>query len=317
MSENAIVIENLVKRYRMHFWQKPFPALKGVSFKVPKHEVTGLIGPNGAGKTTAIKSMLNFVIPTSGKIMVFDRPSSDQSIRKTIGYLPEQTYYYEYLKADEILHFYGRFFSLRYQERKKRVDQLIDMVGLGPKKQLRLRNYSKGMLQRLGIAQALINDPDLVIFDEPMSGLDPLGRKDVKDIILRLKHEKKTILFSSHILSDVELLCDRVVMLKDGELYADGEVADLIRPEVSHKELVFKAWDQNITLPEAWQKHAKLRKVGNRNILEFAEQEEFTQEIVFKWVEECDHRVISFQNHRMHLEDLLYQKQDQKGNVST
>ncbi|MEZ4703935.1 MAG: ABC transporter ATP-binding protein [Bdellovibrionota bacterium] len=269
MSDDAIKIVGLVKNYRLHFWQKPFRALKGVSFSVPKHTVCGLIGPNGAGKTTSIKSILNFVIPTQGEITVFGRPSSDQTIRKIIGYLPEQTYYYQYLKAEEILHFYGRFFELNYKERKKRIDMLIDLVGLTAKKHLRLRNYSKGMLQRLGIAQALINNPELIIFDEPMSGLDPLGRKDVKDIILKLKEEKKTILFSSHILSDVELLCDRVVMLKDGELFADGEVSDLVRPDVTHKELVFKSWDQTPAIPQEWKGLVQLSRIGNRNILIF------------------------------------------------
>jgi len=210
------------------FMRKKVPALKGLTLDVKKGEVFGFLGPNGAGKTTTLKILMGLIYPTSGKAFIMDRPLGDVSVKHRLGFLPEQPYFYDYLSAAEFMDFYGRLFGIGKQERRERADTLLGQVGLSHAKDLQLRKFSKGMLQRIGIAQALINDPDLVVLDEPMSGLDPIGRKEVKDIILGLKERGKTIFFSTHILPDVEVICDRVAILVKGELKATGTVGELL-----------------------------------------------------------------------------------------
>jgi ABC-2 type transport system ATP-binding protein len=220
--------ERLEMEFRVGFMRKRVLALKGLTMEVKKGEVFGFLGPNGAGKTTTIKILMGLVYPTGGAAWLMGRPLSDVAVKRNIGFLPEQPYFYDYLKASEFMDFYGRLFGIRKKERMARADELLDLVGLSGARDLQLRKFSKGMQQRIGIAQALINDPDLVVFDEPMSGLDPIGRKQVRDIILELKRKGKTIFFSTHILPDVEVICDRVGILVKGELRAMGTVGELL-----------------------------------------------------------------------------------------
>ena len=223
-----IKIEDLSKVFVTSFRRKKIAALKGLTMDVKKGETFGFLGPNGAGKTTTLKILMGLIYPTSGKAWIMGRELGDVSVKKKLGFLPEQPYFYDYLTAGEFLDFYGRLFSIGRADRQSRIVSLLDMVGLSHARDLQLRKFSKGMLQRIGIAQALVNDPELVVLDEPMSGLDPIGRKEVRDIIMRLKEQGKTIFFSTHILPDVEVICDRVGILVKGELRATGTVAELL-----------------------------------------------------------------------------------------
>ncbi len=220
--------QNLEMEFKVHFFSKKITALKGLTMEVRKGETFGFLGPNGAGKTTTLKILMGLIYPTSGKAWIMGRELGDVSVKKNVGFLPEQPYFYDYLTAREFLDFYGRLFGIGRAERQSRTGSLLDMVGLSHARDLQLRKFSKGMLQRIGIAQALINDPELVVLDEPMSGLDPIGRKEVRDIIMRLKDQGKTIFFSTHILPDVEVICDRVGILVKGELRATGTVGELL-----------------------------------------------------------------------------------------
>ena len=220
--------QNLEMEFKVHFFSKKITALKGLTMEVRKGETFGFLGPNGAGKTTTLKILMGLIYPTSGRAWIMGRELGDVSVKKNVGFLPEQPYFYDYLTAREFLDFYGRLFGIGRAERQSRTGSLLDMVGLSHARDLQLRKFSKGMLQRIGIAQALINDPELVVLDEPMSGLDPIGRKEVRDIIMRLKDQGKTIFFSTHILPDVEVICDRVGILVKGELRATGTVGELL-----------------------------------------------------------------------------------------
>jgi len=210
------------------FWGRRVIALDRLDLEVHRGEVFGFLGPNGAGKTTTLKILMGLVTASSGKAWIMDREIGDVSIKRQIGFLPEAPYFYDYLTAEEFLRFYGQLFGLTGSVLRERIQELLGMVGLSDVNRLQLRKFSKGMLQRIGIAQALINDPHLVVLDEPMSGLDPVGRKEIRDLILELKAAGKTIFFSSHILHDAELLCDRVSILVKGRLVALGRVAELL-----------------------------------------------------------------------------------------
>lgn len=230
-SRPALVVENLRKTYRTGFWlNRKVESLKGVSLSAQQGETFGLLGPNGAGKTTLLKSILGIVRPTGGSGTILGHPLGDRSVRQRVGYLPENPYFYEYLTGWEILEFSASLFQIPTGDARKRIVELLDWVGLSQtaarKKQL--RQYSKGMLQRVGLAQALINNPDVVFLDEPMSGLDPLGRYQIREIILSLKAQGKTIFFNSHVLSDVEKVCDRLAILARGELLCIGTIDELL-----------------------------------------------------------------------------------------
>jgi ABC-2 type transport system ATP-binding protein len=233
LSDRPIVLQtsNLTKRYRTGFWlARRSTALQQVSLTVYAGETFGLLGQNGAGKTTLLKTLLGIVRPSQGRATLLGKPLGDRSAKQRIGYLPENPYFYDYLTGQEILKFTAGLFGLSAAVQKERIPALIALVGLDPvttrKKQL--RQYSKGMLQRIGLAQALINDPELVFLDEPMSGLDPLGRFQMREIIQSLKQQGKTIFFNSHVLSDVEKLCDRVAILDRGELICAGTLSELL-----------------------------------------------------------------------------------------
>ncbi len=230
--------DGLTKEFRLGLGRQRVVALDRLNLEVHQGEIFGFLGHNGAGKTTTIKLLLGLLAPTAGQAWILDRPIEDVTIKQQVGFLPEAPYFYEYLTAEEFLTFYGQLFGLGGAPLTKKVEELLEMVALTDARRLQLRKFSKGMLQRIGLAQALINDPALVVLDEPMSGLDPIGRRDVRDIILSLKEEGKTVFFSTHILPDVEMICDRVGILVRGRLRAVGTVQDLVGTVVSSVEMV-------------------------------------------------------------------------------
>ncbi|HUA67384.1 MAG TPA: ABC transporter ATP-binding protein [Candidatus Saccharimonadales bacterium] len=232
--------ENLCVEYRTRGLKLEIkPALKGLNLSVHAGEIFGFLGPNGAGKTTTINVLLGFIPPTSGAAYLFGIDVRQPIARQRIGYLPEMTYYYKFLTAEELLRFYSRIFGLPSREADQRIDQLLKLVELDAARKRLIKTYSKGMQQRVGIAQALINDPDLLILDEPTSGLDPLGRMKVREIIQRLKNEGKTVFFSSHELGEVETICDRVAIINQGELKVLGQVGELVAQHGANLEKVF------------------------------------------------------------------------------
>ncbi len=232
-NESDVIVEtkNLTKTYRDFWGRQKVRALKALDLEIHRGEIFGLLGPNGSGKTTTIKLMLGLLFPTSGEVNILGRPASDVAKNERLGYLPEESYLYKFLNAEETLDFYGRLFDIPSTVRRQRVAQLISMVGLESSKKRQLREYSKGMTRRIGLAQALINDPDLIFLDEPTSGLDPIGTRNMKDLILDLKKRGKTIIMSSHLLGDVQDVCDRVGILYQGELKELGRVEDLLKVE--------------------------------------------------------------------------------------
>jgi ABC-2 type transport system ATP-binding protein len=230
-SESVIQISNLTKIYR-DFWGRPkVRALNSLSLDVHPGEVFGLLGPNGSGKTTTMKLLLGLLFPTEGEITILGRPAADVEKNEKIGYLPEESYLYRFLNAEETLDFYGRLFKMPAKLRRERADSLIKMVGLEGARRRQLKEYSKGMTRRIGLAQALINDPDLVLLDEPTSGLDPIGTREMKDLILRLKAQGKTVVMCSHQLADVQDVCDRIAILYAGELKLLGKVDELLQEQ--------------------------------------------------------------------------------------
>ncbi|HEY9898720.1 MAG TPA: ABC transporter ATP-binding protein [Pantanalinema sp.] len=238
MDRIVVDIQNLGKIYPPQIGQAKKIALDGVTLQVKEGETFGLLGPNGAGKTTLQKILLGLVRPSSGKAAVLGASPDDTKVRVKVGYLPENPYFYTYLTGREFVEFCGGLFGLSGKVLHNRATELLDRVGMAYAENTQLRKYSKGMLQRVGVAQALVNDPEIVFLDEPMSGLDPVGRREMRDIILDLKREGKTVFFNSHILSDVEALCDRVGILNAGRLVVCGNVRDLTATS-GHLEDVF------------------------------------------------------------------------------
>jgi ABC-2 type transport system ATP-binding protein len=229
MSEDLVLeVKGLRKVFRIGFFRKRVEAVKNASFSVRRGEIFGLLGPNGAGKTTTIKSILRLIFPSEGEIRIFGRPAGDREAAKRVGYMPENPYVYQYLKPLEFLDLCGRLTGMPKVERRERSEAMVDKVGLRHAVDRPIGKFSKGMMQRVGLAQALLHDPELLVLDEPMSGLDPIGRKEVRDVLLEQRARGKTLLFTSHILSDVELLCDRVVIMQRGEITSEGQVSDLL-----------------------------------------------------------------------------------------
>ena len=235
----ALSTFELTKDYAVGFWRKrPYRALDRLTLDVRRGEVFGFLGPNGAGKTTTLKLLMQLVYPSSGRAELLGRPAGDIEAKRRIGYLPENPYFYDYLTAEELLVYFAGLFGYSAVDQKTRAARLLDEVGIGGERRLQLRKFSKGMLQRVGIAQALVNDPDLVILDEPMSGLDPLGRRDVRQLILRLRDRGCTVFFSSHVLSDAESLCSRVAILAKGRLASAGRLTDILAFNARGWELI-------------------------------------------------------------------------------
>lgn len=231
MAENVIEIRNLSKIYRDFWGRKKVQALNSLSLDVRKGEVFGLLGPNGSGKTTTLKLLLGLLFPSDGSISILGKPATDVEKNERIGYLPEESYLYRFLNAEETLDFYGRLFKMSSADRKRRSAELIELVGLQHARRRQLKEYSKGMTRRIGLAQALINDPDLVMLDEPTSGFDPSGTDDMKKLIMKLKEQGKTVVMCSHLLGDVQDVCDRIAILDGGDLKVEGRVDELLKSQ--------------------------------------------------------------------------------------
>ena len=302
-SEKVVQIDRLCKIFKVGFWGRRVTAVDGVSLEVHQGEVFGFLGPNGAGKTTTVKMLMGLIYPSGGSATLFGRPVGDPVAKAKVGFLPESPYFYDYLTGREFLKFYGHLFGFFGATLEKRVDELLNLVGMTHARDLQLRKFSKGMLQRVGIAQALINDPELIILDEPMSGLDPIGRKEVRDLILRLKESGKTVMFSSHILHDAEVLCDRVAMIMKGKLVACGQVSDLIeRGTTQEVEMVIDR-----LLPEALDRikplATKVVLQGERVMVALTSQQNVDQAIDI--VRSTKAKLVALTPHKSSLEDLF------------
>jgi len=242
--ERVLELTDVRKTFRPGFIPKKKEVLKGVSFAVDKGEIFGYLGPNGAGKTSTIKCILGLIFPDAGTISLFGRTPQDPRSKDKVGFLPENPYFYEYLSAREFLDFYAQLFRVPKQERSGRIDRLLKLVDMEQAADVHLRKFSRGMLQRIGLAQALINEPDFVILDEPLGGLDPLGRKEIRDIILGLRDSGRTVLFTSHILQDIEMICDHVAIIVGGRIYNQGRLADLVSEKVLFTEITVSGIDE-------------------------------------------------------------------------
>ena len=270
MSQPAIEIEQLSKEYPYGFLNlKKRKSLEDLTMQVEQGEVFGFLGPNGAGKSTTIKLLMRLIFPTKGTARILGKSIDDVSMHQDIGYLPEQPYFYDYLTAAELLEYFARFHKLTAEDRHERIRKMLKKVGLETAKKIQLRKYSKGMLQRVGLAQAILHDPQLVVLDEPMSGLDPLGRREVRDIILDLKKEGRTVMFSTHILSDAETLCDRVGVIVGGKLRGVGTPGEMVGIQAQGMEVVFELNGTRKTFPLL----TKATKTGERYRAQFAEAE--------------------------------------------
>ena len=235
----AIETDGLTKDFLVGFWRpRPYRALDHLTLAVEPGEVFGFLGPNGAGKSTAIKLLMQLIFPTSGSARILGRPAGDVGVRRRVGFLPENPAFYDYLTAEELLSYFASLFDVPSADRATRVARVLDEVGIGAERRMPLRSYSKGMVQRVGIAQAILNEPEVVFFDEPMSGLDPLGRREVRQLMLRLRDRGCTVFFSSHILSDAEAMCSQVAIIAQGKLAASGRMSDILGVDVLGWELV-------------------------------------------------------------------------------
>lgn len=302
---------DLTKIYRTGFWlNKKVPSLKNCSLTVYQGETFGLLGPNGAGKTTLLKTLLGIIRPTSGKAVLLGKPIGDHNVKKRLGYLPENAYYYDFLTAWEFLEFTASLFQIPKSEQKQRIIHLLDLVGLAVKtaQKKQLRQYSKGMVQRVGMAQALINNPDVVFFDEPMSGLDPMGRYQVRQIILSLKEQGKTIFFNSHVLADVEKICDRIAILAQGELICIGSLDEILGEGESYQVIVksdseneLQKWLTNLT-----KENNIFTGILNSNL------EEFT-----RYLAQINAQLISINLTRISLEEYFIQQLRERGITSS
>ncbi len=306
VTQPVIDIQNLRKVFRVGFWGRRVTAVDGISLDVRQGEIFGFLGPNGAGKTTTIKMLMGLIYPTSGTATLFGRSIGDPAAKAKVGFLPESPYFYDYLTGREFLRFYGHLFGMMGSRLNARVDELLDLVGMTYARDLQLRKFSKGMLQRVGIAQALINDPELVVLDEPMSGLDPIGRKEVRDLILRLKESGKTVMFSSHILHDAELLCDRVAMIMKGKLVACGHVSELIAGDTTHEvemvidRLLLDALDRIKPLA------SKVVLQGERVMVVLSSQQQVDE--VLEVIRSAKAKLVAVTPHKASLEDLFIRK---------
>jgi ABC-2 type transport system ATP-binding protein len=299
----ALRIQGLTKEYHLGFTRQRVVTLDHLNLEVEKGEIFGFLGHNGAGKTTAIKLLLGLLRPTSGKAWIFDRSIEEVAVKQYVGFLPESPYFYEYLTAEEFLVFYGQLFGLGGSTLAKKVEELLELVSMTSVKSIPLRKFSKGMLQRVGIAQALINDPRLVILDEPMSGLDPIGRRDVRDIILHLRDEKKTVFFSTHILPDVEMICDRIGILVKGCLKAVGAVQSIVgEASVKSIELVVEGFHGE-AVSEILRIGATVVERGNQALISVSDEARVNK--CLEIIRQRNGRLVSLVPHKQSLEDLF------------
>jgi ABC-2 type transport system ATP-binding protein len=307
MATPAIEITGLTKDYRSGFLHNRLRrSLDNLSLNVEDGEVFGFLGPNGAGKTTTLKLLMGLIFPTAGTARIRGRSIDDVRMHREIGYLPEQPYFYDYLTARELLDYYARFFGYSAAERKGRVERSLDRVGLATAGNTQLRKFSKGMLQRAGIAQAILHDPKVIFMDEPMSGLDPVGRREVRDIIHELKQQGRTVFFSTHILSDAEMLCDRVAVLVGGKLQGMGAPGEFVSVEVRAMEILFQLRD-GYELASTMGGLAKLlagaTRIGGRYRVEVPEADLYP---VLDQLRDCEAHILSVSQLRPTLEDYFF-----------
>ncbi|MEE9227118.1 MAG: ABC transporter ATP-binding protein [Acidobacteriota bacterium] len=311
MDTPILEFDKVSKSYRTHLSVRRGWILRDLSFSLKRGEIFGYIGPNGAGKTTSIRLTLGILFPDAGSIRLFGEPAGRVRLKEKIGFLPENPYFYDYLTAEEFLDFFGRLLGMSGADRRRRIPELLDLVGLGNRADRQLRKFSKGMVQRIGLAQALLNEPELVILDEPMSGLDPMGRRQVRDIILDLKKQGKTVFFSSHILQDAEMICDRVGILDRGRLLSIGPLAEFLSQRVEFWE----AWvsDCQVNL-EDFQAELVSAKNGDRLVRLHDEKrlEEFLRE-----VQKRGGRLHSLQPQKATLEEVFVKEVRQGRDPST
>jgi ABC-2 type transport system ATP-binding protein len=302
----AIEINGLTKEYRTGFRKKLIKrSLDSLNLQVESGEVFGLLGPNGAGKTTTLKILFRLIFPTSGTARILGKELHDTSMHERVGYLPEQPYFYDHLTPEELLHYAGRLFGLGRGALRSRAAQLLERVGLAEVRNVPLRRFSKGMVQRAGIAQALINDPDVIFLDEPMTGLDPIGRREVRDLVLQLREQKKTVFLSTHILSDAETLCDRVAILNRGQLQGCGELRHILSLGTSATELILENPSEGI-LQELQPLVVSIVRTGDRVRLEI--REESNTEKALALALRGGARVVSLNPVKMSLEDYFLSK---------
>jgi ABC-2 type transport system ATP-binding protein len=300
--EAIIRTRGLCKTFRVGFWMRPVEAVRNVDLDVKAGEIFGFIGPNGAGKTTTIKILTGLVLPSAGEAWVNGVPAFDPASRAKLGFLPEGTFFHDYLTGREFLDFHGALLGIPKDVRRERIPKLLERVGLSGAADRQIRRYSKGMRQRAGLAQSLIGDPDIVILDEPMSGLDPLGRKDVRDVILSLRDEGKTVFFSSHILEDAEVICDQVAIILGGRVEKQGYLDELLGQELVGCELVVESISE--ALHGELQQRARRGIVqGQRFLFEFGGEDE--AEKALDLVRANGGRIRSLSPKRKSLEDLL------------
>jgi ABC-2 type transport system ATP-binding protein len=301
-TDTVLEIDDIAKTFRTGFFRKKVEAVRSVSFSIQRGEIFGLVGPNGAGKSTTIKMLLGLVRPDRGEIRLFGRSVDDVSLRNRLGYLPENPMLYEHLNVVELLDFYGGLFGMSKSERRERSSELLEMVGLSHAIDRPVSKFSKGMKQRAGIAQALINDPDLVILDEPQSGLDPMGRREIRDLVLELRRSGKTILFCSHILPDVQDICDRVAVMHRGEIKDIGFLHELIGSGTLYYELYVRGWkdEHRELLGEAALDVVPVGEFTRIQLAGDADSEQIIQRLASEGV-----RVESLQPHKESLEDVF------------
>ena len=311
----AIEITGLTKEYRTGFWKQHVKrALDGLNLQVEYGQVFGLLGPNGAGKTTTLKILFRLVFPTAGTARILGKELRDTSMHQQVGYLPEQPYFYEHLTPEELLRYAGRLFGLGGAALRTRVDQLLQRVGLTASRNVPLRKFSKGMVQRAGIAQALINDPAVVFLDEPMTGLDPLGRHEVRDLVLQLREQGKTVFFSTHILSDAETLCDRVAILNGGQLQGCGDVREILTLGASSTEVILETPSEQL-LAELAKLVSSAVRTGDRVRLAIDDESLVEKVLTMAWG--ADVKVVSVNPVKMSLEDYFLAKVSGKPSPST
>jgi ABC-2 type transport system ATP-binding protein len=299
----AVEIKELTKDYAVGFWRKrPRRALHSLNLTVEPGETFGLLGPNGAGKSTTLKILFRLIFPTSGTAQILGRNLNDRSLHSRLGFLPENPSFYDHLSPEEFMNFATGLLGLTKDECRRRAGELLDRAGLAESKHLRIRKLSKGMVQRLGIAQALINDPDVIFLDEPMSGLDPVGRHEVRNLILDLRKAGKTVFFSTHILSDAETVCDRVAILNRGHLLGCGELRQILTRAVSATEMVLENPSQEAL--DKLRPHARtLVRTGDRVRMEFDDKHDSST--LLKMAFACGARVYSFNPVKSSLEDFF------------
>ena len=290
---------------KIRFKNRKVAALQSLTLDVEEGQIFGLLGPNGAGKSTAIKILMGLIFPSSGTATLMGKPLGDKSVKAQIGFLPENPYFYDYLKGFEFLDYYGELYGMNFRDRRKKIPQLLDQLGLSHAADLPLKGYSKGMLQRIGLAQAILNDPRIVFLDEPQSGLDPFGRKEVRDLILSLKEKGSTVFFSSHILSDAEMICDRVAILSRGRLVNVGALEDILSARVKAYEI--EAANMPEDLVRELEKGSLKTLKRKQNVLFVVDQEEQADRMVKKILSSTG-QLVSYVPRRETLEEYFFRK---------